>query len=101
MAEALYFLGVSAHAIAAILRERLDYFVTMEAPTAGETGPTSYTLGGIQGRATSPEEFKALVEATLEPVVMSWGRRNIGAWFETNMAQYSHLGGQYLLLCSH
>ena len=77
LAECLHFRGVSAHSIAVLLRERTGNTVTMEIPTAGETGPTPYTLGGIQGGTATPLEFRTMVEAAMEPVVVSWRQRGI------------------------
>eukprot|EP00959_Pyramimonas_sp_CCMP1952_P280894 5871233-Pyramimonas_sp.AAC.1 len=53
----------------------------MSAPQAGDAAPFAFARGGGQGGAETPDQWSAIAQFILEPIVQKWGRLGMGIAF--------------------
>lgn len=78
IAESMSQRGVSAGVTAAHLRELTGLHAFITLPGVGDTQKFCYSRGGKQGGLETPDQWNALVDHMLEPVVVSWTMRKFG-----------------------
>ena len=69
ISESMLYRGVSKQLNAALMRELIGLKACMSLPAAGTTPPISYSKGGKQGGVETPEQWLALMDQLLEPVL--------------------------------
>ena len=78
ISKALTFKGVSSHFVGLHLRELSGMQATIKIPMVGETDLFPFCKGGKQGGVETPDEWRALVDFVLEPVVKAWENLHLG-----------------------
>lgn len=70
--------GLPAHMVANLMRELLGFQAQIRLPNTGVRPPFRFDRGGKQGGVETPDQFNTLLEAIMEPVVVSWRERCLG-----------------------
>ena len=70
--------GISSQMSAVLLRELSGLQAVMTLPAAGTTQNFSYSKGGKLGGVETPFEWNAMIDHSLEPVIVSWELRGFG-----------------------
>ena len=70
--------GVKAYLVAGMMRELTGLHAFMSLPAAGVTRPFDYSKGGKQGGVETPDQWNAVMDNMLEPLVVSWSMRKMG-----------------------
>ncbi len=78
ISEALLARGVSPLDVGLHMRELTALTATITLPFVGSTAPFAFNKGGKQGGIETPDEWRAVVDYIMEPIVISWNERNVG-----------------------
>jgi hypothetical protein len=54
----------------------LAWYITL--PFVGHTPPFNFFKGGKQGGVETPDEWRAIIDQIMEPIVLSWCQRGLG-----------------------
>ena len=81
--------GLPAHMTANLLRELFGFEAQIRLPNAGVSPPFRFDRGGKQGGVETPDQFNAMLEAIMEPAVVSWRVRKFGVKVDMTVARGS------------
>eukprot|EP00959_Pyramimonas_sp_CCMP1952_P105352 2202265-Pyramimonas_sp.AAC.1 len=70
--------GVGSGLVAAHLRELAGIRATIQLPGVGSTTPFDYSKGGKQGGIETPDEWNALADYLMEPLIQARGVKGFG-----------------------
>ena len=70
--------GVPAHDVGLYVEQLSGMKATIHLPGVGETGDFTFSCGGKQGGIETPDEWRALVEHVMDPLVRSWSVAGYG-----------------------